>query len=160
MEKFTEPIVSIIVEMDEDSGLILLQNRSKPEIPGFRGMLELPQGHMREGESILDCAKRELHEETGLYNFKPRNQVERSRSGTETLESLVTIAVSETGRKSFLAVCVVGTATGEPTDSGESKGPRWYAKEKVYRLINERKVFPLNIPMLKHYYRHMVHQTK
>jgi len=155
MEKFTHPIVSVLVEKSKRSGLILLQTRRKPEASGFR-LLELPQGHMREGESILDCAVRELYEETGLHDFKPRNEVEGWNIGAETLESLVTLVVAETGRRSFLAVCITGTARGKPRASEESEDPKWYTRADVRKFINEDKVFPLNIPMIDHYYSHLV----
>lgn len=47
---------------------ILLQNRVKPDWPGWT----LPGGHVEAGESFVQAAKREVLEETGLTIENPR----------------------------------------------------------------------------------------
>lgn len=72
-EKFTFPVVSVIIEHLDLSGRILLQTRTKGEPPRLRDLWEPPQGRLRIGESLLDCAVREREEETGLHGLQLRS---------------------------------------------------------------------------------------
>ena len=132
-----------------------MQIRDNPEEHDeLNGLLELPQGRIRKKESILECAERELREETGMKNFKPITKMKKLNYKKESLESAVAAFVSDIGLKSYLAVCLVGTAQGTPQASDESKSPSWYRREEVEKFIDEGKIFPLNVPMLLNYYEH------
>lgn len=152
-ERFAAPVVSLIVESLDGDRKILLQRRSKIEVPGLEHLFELPQGRMREGELIIDCAIRELHEETGLVNFQSQSRTTTTNVLGEDLQIVTALMVSERGQHSYLAVCLVGTAEGVPRSSSESSDPRWYSREDTLRLIQEGRVFPLNVPMILNYYR-------
>lgn len=148
-EQFANPVVSVIIEGPQSS--VLLQVRSKVEAGVFRGRLELPQGRLRYGESILSCARREVLEETGLDDFTLSINLEQY-SDEDTLEHLHCHSVCQTGSFSYLAVCIVGTATGSARGSDESQDPRWYDREQVIAFIRASQVFPLNVPMLMSYF--------
>jgi 8-oxo-dGTP pyrophosphatase MutT (NUDIX family) len=151
-EIFAYPVVSIIVEHPTRSDLILLQKRTKDGAKGLRNLFELPQGRLRMGESFVECASRELHEETGLTNFRCEHTVSTSDILGETLEMLNGTVVVETGVHSYLAICVVGKADGAPRSSAESSDPSWYSEAEVLQLIDSQGIFPLNVPMLRGYY--------
>ena len=87
-----------------------------------------------------------------MKNFKPGTGVKKLEYKKESLESAVATFVSDVGLKSYLAVCLVGTAQGTPKASDESKSPSWYRREEVEKFIDEGKIFPLNVPMLLNYY--------
>ena len=151
-EKFAHPVISLLIEHNDLSGHVLLQRRLKSQSGLPTGLLELPQGRLRKGESLAECAARELREETGLVNFQLRRNLKKSTILTETLEIVEGIAVVESGRHSYLGISVVGTAEGIPRASQESSDPRWYSKQQVIDLIASHAVFPLNVPMLLAYY--------
>lgn len=136
-----------------DQSRVLLQTRSKNWAGRYRGLLELPQGHLDAHESLLECAARELREETGLAAFAPlaRTAPSTERSHGEQLTSVESLVVSEVGDQAYMAVCIVGTACGTPRGSAESSSPHWCSRETVKGLLAEARVFPLNVPMLRWY---------
>lgn len=151
-ESFAQPVISIIIEHKMLAGRVLLQKRTKGEPKLLRGLLELPQGRLRKGESLVSCARRELSEETGLHNFRLSGKAARSNILGETLETIQTVAVVETGQHSYLGIGVIGSADGTPRGSSESADPRWYSRDQILRLIGSGHIFPLNVPMLLSYY--------
>lgn len=152
IESFAYPVVTMIVEDDASPGRILLQKRTKEEPEPLRCLWELPQGRIRLGESLTDCAARELKEETGLIMNVSKNNIKRSKILRESLESIQTIAIVESGKHSYLAICVVCSAVGTLRSSIESTNPGWFAKDEVLEFIENDSVFPLNVPMLRFYY--------
>ena len=54
--------VVIFTYLDKKLQVLLVERAEEP----YKGCLALPGGFVREGETVLDCAKRELQEETGL----------------------------------------------------------------------------------------------
>ena len=108
----------------------------------------------------MECAARELEEETGLTGFQPRRSPQRMSVGTERLECLPSaIVVSEVGLHSYLSICIVGRASGSPRSSAESSEARWVTRAEVVSMINSNAVYPLNVPMLREYYRQVDEQT-
>lgn len=153
IEVLTSPVVSVIVERTSDRSRILMQRRTKPEGPGLGGLLELPQGRIRAGESLYQCAIREIEEETGLTGFRANAEIDSTLIGSESLEALTSVVcVSETGYHSYLAVCLIGNADGSPRASSESSEPRWVSREEVITALSESDIYPLNVPMLVSYY--------
>jgi len=64
MEKQPKIAVMVVpVRLEEDKKLLLIQERTKEPYFGYRGFIT---GKIRYGEKVLEAAKRELKEETGL----------------------------------------------------------------------------------------------
>lgn len=55
-------ILTTMVMIEKEDGMILVQDRKKQDWPG----INFPGGHVEDNESIIECAKREIKEETGL----------------------------------------------------------------------------------------------
>lgn len=146
---FADPVVSIIIR-NYESNMILLQKRRKIDDP-FNGYWELPQGRIEKNELMLDTASRELIEETELYDFKFDGLYFQEQNGTEKVQYLNALIVSESGKASYLAVCLIGTAKGEAKSSKESSEPTWFTINDILNIVKMGEVFPLNVPMLKNY---------
>lgn len=145
-ETFAFPVVSLLIL--NEAGEVLLQERWKPG-DQFHGYLELPQGRLRRSETLLECARRELEEETGLTDFQPIEAVGNEVLEEASVQSLKEAIVSLVGRETYLAVSVVGSAKGEPHHSSEARRHEWYAPSDVRQLLLAHRVFPLNVPMLR-----------
>ncbi len=57
------PGSTAIIPIDEDGNLVMIR-QYRPVVHKY--LLEIPAGTMEPGESVIDCARRELEEETGL----------------------------------------------------------------------------------------------
>ena len=65
-------IVGGIIKNNENKYLLVKENKEK-----YRGMYNLPAGHLEENELLIDGAKREIKEETGYdVNVKGIIQME------------------------------------------------------------------------------------
>jgi len=54
-------LTTMVMIQNPETGKVLVQDRIK----SWRGW-SFPGGHLEDGESVVDCAKREIQEETGL----------------------------------------------------------------------------------------------
>jgi len=85
--KNSKPIVSVDVFIYKNNQILLGKRKdSFTEIPAFAP----PGGHLENGETLRNCALREVKEETGL---------------TVRLEDVVTIHENNTYRKHFVIIC-------------------------------------------------------
>lgn len=64
------PEVACVVAVDGDGTVVLVRQLREP---ARRALLELPAGRLERGEDPLDCARRELAEETGLRDGRWRH---------------------------------------------------------------------------------------
>lgn len=142
IEHFAFPVISIIVTNPQDR-TILLQRRRKDEL--YHDYWELPQGRLRQGETILNCAQRELYEETGLENFRITTQL--TTSGGVTFGQLNIFSTQ--GEPSYFAIYVIGEAQGTPRDTAEGYSHKWMNESETVGILNTENVFPLNREMLK-----------
>ena len=89
MEKFTVPCVAAIIEkITNNEKYILIQTRQKEDGAETNGMLELPDGKIREYENIFEALRREVKEETGLSITKilgEDNQISNFIKGNEVI---------------------------------------------------------------------------
>jgi len=135
---------------------ILLQRRSKEnDDTPYTGYLELPQGKVEAGESILAAAQREMAEETGLRITRIIYGAEEQMAAGEHSDLHISwplVCVADRIQNHF-AVAVVAFVAGDPDASAEADSHAWYADEEVRQFMDRRVVFPLNRPMLAEYLR-------
>lgn len=143
-------IVSVIAYRDESAGSRILLQRRYVERE-YWGDFELPQGHMRRGETMFDCARREFAEETGMRVVVASKEQGR-RVGAICIESSdPMLVVKVTGSMNYLAVCYAGTVEGgslgayDPSASGHV----WVSASELREILDGGSVFPLNRPMLE-----------
>ena len=64
-EPLVVAVAAALVFPDQNREMILLQRRDRPDEP-VRGLLEIPSGRWRAGETPAEAVTREISEETGL----------------------------------------------------------------------------------------------
>ncbi|MET0622782.1 MAG: NUDIX domain-containing protein [Pyrinomonadaceae bacterium] len=146
----------MLVELPTPSGAkkVLIQKRRKPGTD-YDGLWEIPQGRIKRGESFLDAAQRELKEETSmrLASLDPAHgHVADNILGFAVESFSPFMCVTDPGHD-YVGIAVLVSAAGEPAASEESGGHRWVDREEVVKLISSGLVFPLNVPLLKAYFR-------
>ncbi len=127
------PVLRVVVA--DSSGTRLLLQRRDRDVESVRGLLELPGGRWRSGESPIDCASREVYEETGIWLTEidgvAIDRIDANRS-IASIRPLVVVAGVDGG---FPAVHIVLTATGVGTivnESGVTSDVRWWQTEAVW----------------------------
>ncbi|MBN2114690.1 MAG: NUDIX domain-containing protein [Acidimicrobiia bacterium] len=139
-EALVVPNIAAIVLADAEGSAILLQRRDKPEV--VRGLLEIPTGRWRAGETPEQALRREVAEETGL-------EVRSMAGAGRRLEvhphwpvwamEPAAVVVGAEGAYPALLVTFACVAAGEPRAlPGETAEPRWYPREEVITLLGHR----------------------
>lgn len=123
-EKLSEhsPDAVVIIMHDQTGEKILLNKEFR--LPAGAWVYGFPAGMIEKGEDIVESAKRELKEETGLEIVQVDDVLHESFS-----------AIGFTNEKN---VCVVGKADGEfqkSTSVFEEIVAGWYTKEEVRKLL-------------------------
>jgi 8-oxo-dGTP pyrophosphatase MutT (NUDIX family) len=113
-EALVVPTVAGLVSPSEAGDQLLLQRRDKPgEV--VRGLLEVPAGRWRAGETAVEALAREVAEETGLAVRSMAGEVRR----LEAYPGRPVTVLQPRGRQ------------------GESADPRWYPIEEVRVLLDD-----------------------
>lgn len=132
-ENVMVPVIRAIVENSDGSDSILLQRRSNRDEAVF-GLIELPGGTWRAGESPKDAISREVLEETGVALTSVSGidlNVLDSRRSIATVTPLAVIG-GVGGSFPAVHVIVIASGTGTPTDRvGESFEVQWWPIEAV-----------------------------
>ena len=154
-EILARPVVSIIA-LDEAGTpeRVLLQRRTKGD-PGrrFYGLWELPQGKMRAGETLLECAARELFEEAGIeaLELDPLH-MRMSHAEVGPVESFRPLTCVLDCECHCMCMAVVMRTRGVPLETPEASEHTWMGFAEVEQLIRSGQLFHLNIPMLRAYF--------
>jgi len=137
-EAVVVPNIAALV-LREGSGELLLQRRDKAEV--VRGLLEIPTGRWRAGETPWEALRREVAEETGLV-------VQSMAGGGRRLETHpgrpvyalepAAVVVGAGGAYPALLVAFTCLAEGEPRPlPGETADPCWYSLDEVRARLAE-----------------------
>jgi 8-oxo-dGTP diphosphatase len=62
-----KPMHGVLLVLRQRGAIVLIRRAKEP----YKGLLALPGGKIEQGESPLDAARREMHEEAGLKTPKP-----------------------------------------------------------------------------------------
>lgn len=141
-EAVVVPNVAALV-LREGTGELLLQRRDKAEV--VRGLLEIPTGRWRAGETPGEALRREVAEETGLVVRSIAGEGRRLEAQpgrpVYALEPAA-VVVGAGGSYPALLVAFACTAEGEPRpQAGETADPRWYAIDQVRSLLADPALF-------------------
>jgi 8-oxo-dGTP pyrophosphatase MutT (NUDIX family) len=136
-ETLVVPNIAAIVLCDEAGSGILLQRRDKPEV--VRGLLEIPTGRWRAGETPAQALRREVGEETGLEVLSIAGEGQRSEVHPHWpvwAAAPAAVVVGAEGAYPALLVTFVCVAPGRPRAlPGETADPRWYSRDEVLTLL-------------------------
>jgi len=122
------PVIRAVVENSDGSDSLLLQRRSNPDEAVF-GLLELPGGTWRAGESPSDAISREVLEETGVALTSVSGIAVDILDSRRSIATLTPLAVVAGIHEAFPAVQVIvlASGTGMPgLGDGESFDVRWW----------------------------------
>ncbi len=111
----------VVFGLDEEDLKILLIQR---DIAPFEGEWALPGGFIRVGESLDDCARRELAEETGLKNVFLEQLYSFGKPDRDPREHVVTVAY-------FALVNLIEHAPQAATDA---RNAAWFALDDLPEL--------------------------
>jgi len=136
-ETLVVPNIAAIVLADEAGSAILLQRRDKPEV--VRGLLEIPTGRWRAGETPAQALRREVGEETGLQVRSIAGEGRRHEVHPKWpvwAAEPAAVVVGAEGAYPALLVTFTCVAEGEPRAlPGETADPRWYSMDQVRALL-------------------------
>lgn len=155
MEQRQRLVICVLAVRDAPGGRrLLLQRRHKvnDDTP-YTGYIELPQGKVEAGESLIDAARRELREESGLALLSPILGGEARFVSSPTSDLWIShplICVADR-IQNHVGVGIVVSVSGNPSHTREADNQRWYSDVEVRRLLASGWIFPLNRPMLIEY---------
>ncbi|MDO8733253.1 MAG: NUDIX domain-containing protein [Actinomycetota bacterium] len=144
-------IVSLAVTRRQGTSPNLLLQRRLVEQEYWQTW-ELPQGHLEQGESVVEAARRELAEETGLELDELSVEYSAEQSHGLIVEGVSPLSVAiASGSRIYLGICLSCEALGELRENSTEANDRqaWFDRSAVKRLLDAGTVFPLNRPMLE-----------
>lgn len=157
MELLAKPGVAGIIEKNIDGlDYILIQNRCKDEAKSEYGLLEIPAGKIREFESIFDCLRREIWEETGLKVTSIKGEDEAivlEFNGYKVLNyTPFSCSQNIQGTYPIMVHTFICKADGELLkESNEAKNIRWISLIELSKLLEDSKClfYPMHYTTLE-----------
>jgi len=111
----------VVFGLDDDDLKILLIQR---DIEPFEGKWALPGGFVRVGESLDDCARRELEEETGLKKVYLEQLYSFGEPNRDPREHVVTVAY----------YALVNLSDHKPKAATDARNAAWFSFEDIPKL--------------------------
>lgn len=157
-EKFMIPGVGGIIEREiNGENTILIQKRMKDQRE-CTGVFEIPAGKIREFESIFDCLRREIKEETGLDLIEIKGEKEAIivEQGNYKVINYEPFSCSQNiiGEYPIMVHTFICRASGELLEkSNESEEIQWVTLEELRKRLDENKeeFYPMHIITLDKY---------
>jgi 8-oxo-dGTP pyrophosphatase MutT (NUDIX family) len=131
------PVIRGVIRSVSDSDLVLLQLRDNPK-ESVRGLLELPGGRWRAGESPVEALTREVHEETGVDVAMVAGVAMDDLDGHRTVASISPLVVIAGVHRAYPAmhVVLIADGSGDPVDApGESAEVQWWSIDAIKRAM-------------------------
>lgn len=159
MEKFMIPGAGGILERSVGGvKYILLQERHKKEAPMEEGLIEIPAGKIREFESIYDCLRREIKEETGLdvvHIEGEEDSIIYESNGYKVI-SYEPFASSQNieGTYPIMVQTFICQVQGELVPgTNETRSLRWVSIDELKELLESRpgRFYPMHVNTLRKY---------
>lgn len=156
-ELFSKPAAGGIIEKIVDGEVfVLLQERCKGN-NREDGLLEIPAGKIREFETIYDCLRREIFEETGLevtYIQGEEESVIVEHNGYKVLNYIpFSCSQNVEGDYPIMVQVFICRASGKEVDeSNESRNLRWVSLNDLRDMLrDEESFYPMHVSTLKKY---------
>lgn len=134
------PVLRVVV-VDDTGDSILLQRRVG-DVESVRGLLEIPGGRWRSGESPISCARREIKEETGIdltsIDGVLIDEIDENRS-IASIRPVVVVAGVDGGFPAVHTV-LIGSGVGVITpEAGATTDVRWWTLDEVRTEMAENR---------------------
>ena len=157
-EFFSKPAAGGIIERIIDGEVfILLQERYKGN-DRENGFIEIPAGKIREFESIYDCLRREIWEETGLeltYIQGEKEAVITEHNQYKVINyTPFACAQNVDGDYPIMVQVFICRASGKAfRESNESRNIGWVSLNDLRKMLrdDEASFYPMHISTLKKY---------
>lgn len=131
------PVIRAVVRHVNEPHRILVQRRDDPS-ENVRGMLEIPGGRWRAGESPVEAITREVAEETGVTLLTVEGVSIDPVDDHKAIASIRPMVIAAGVDGAFPAVHVVLRALGEGEprpEAGESADVRWWHFEDLVESL-------------------------
>lgn len=135
------------LRLDADDLFVYVQNRVAGGLrEGYSTeLLELPQGHVDDGETPLGAAFRELEEEAGQ---EPIAVFENEHASGGATRPFACVSVTTPQRYTSLVFAGATEEVGPPEGAIDSRG-RWIALDDLVTLARDGKFFSLNVATIE-----------
>lgn len=133
------PVIRAVVRHVDEPHRILIQRRDDPS-ESVRGMLEIPGGRWRAGESPIEAITREVAEESGVTLVSVDGVDFDALDDRRTIALMHPMVVAAGVDGAFPAVHIVlrTTGWGEPRPAeGESSDVRWWAYDHLVEALDQ-----------------------
>lgn len=124
-----------MIETQSAGGIVINSKKQVLLVSQDGSSWSFPKGHIEEGEDALEAAKREINEESGVYNLQLINKMgsyKRHKIGDDLKEDKSEL------KTIHLFLFKTNQEFLQPID-GENPEARWVEKERVSELLTHPK---------------------